>query len=150
MTNDEFKALMELKKVFKNESISLPFNGGKKTYDLESTSTRDKFYLDIDRKGRIELSKSKLQERHVQTKTLMVRLDIDSPPHRNPDGSTTSRNHIHIYRETDGDTGNLPWAYDLKDVDAALFQNNTTDFMENFFKFCQFCNIDVNNVRSVI
>lgn len=36
------------------------------------------------------------------------RVDIDSPPHRNPDGTMTSRNHIHIYRETDHDTGNLP------------------------------------------
>ena len=36
------------------------------------------------------------------------RVDIDSPPHRNPGGTMTSRNHIHIYREKDHDTGNFP------------------------------------------
>lgn len=60
------------------------------------------------------------------------RVDIDSPPHRNPDGTMTSRNHIHIYRETDHDTGNLPWAYDLATIMPVKLDQNGIDFMTVF------------------
>ena len=53
----------------------------------------------MDRRGRIELSKFKLQNRYALTKLPLVRIDIDSPPHMNPDGTKTSRNHIHIYKD---------------------------------------------------
>lgn len=104
MTDVEFQNLMKLKKVFVKEAIELPNNGENETYDLESIATRDKFYLDVDRRGRIELSRFKLQNRYAVTKLPLVRIDIDSPPHLNPDGTKTSRNHIHIYKEMDNDT----------------------------------------------
>lgn len=150
MTDLEFKALMELKKVFIKSSIELPNNGESEVYDLESTETRDKFYLDVDRRGRIELSRFKLQNRYVVTKLPLVRIDIDSPPHMNPDGTKTSRNHIHIYRETDNDTGNLPWAYDLETFEQIKFSRERINFMEVFMEFCEYCNISIDNVQGVI
>ena len=105
MTDLEFKRLMQLQKIFVKSSIILPNNGENSIYDLKSKETQDKFYLDVDRRGRIELSRFKLQTRYAVTKLPLVRIDIDSPPHLNPDGTKTSRNHIHIYREVDNDTG---------------------------------------------
>lgn len=150
MTNSEYDKLMALTKVFVKENINLPRNGEFATYDLESRESRDKFYLDIDRRGRIELSKFKLQNRYAVTKQPLVRVDIDSPPHRNPDGTVTSRNHIHIYIETDNDTGNLPWAYDLETIIPMTSDQNNINFMTIFSMFCEYCNICIDNVQGVI
>ena len=150
MTDLEFQNLMKLQKIFIKDSIKLPLNGKKDTYDLKSIETNDKFYLDVDRRGRLELVKFKLQNRYAITKLPLIRIDIDSPPHLNPDGTKTSRNHIHIYKELVNDTGNLPWAYDLKDFDGINFNENNINFMEIFISFCEYCNIKLENIQGVI
>ena len=91
MTDIEFQVLMGLKKVFAIDGCRLPNNGENATYDLISPGSNEKFLFDIDRKGKIELSKFKLQNRYGQTKLPLVRVDIDSPPHMNPDGTIVSR-----------------------------------------------------------
>ena len=68
----------------------LPKNGESQIFDVESESTKDKFYIDVDRRGRIELSRFKLQNRYAMTKLPLVRIDIDSPPHLNPDGTRST------------------------------------------------------------
>lgn len=73
MTDLEFQNLMKLKKIFVRESVVLPNNGEGETYNLESTTTRDKFYLDVDRRGRIELSRFKLQNRNAVTRLPLVK-----------------------------------------------------------------------------
>ena len=75
MTDVEFQNLMKLKKVFVKEAIELPNNGENETYDLESIATRDKFYLDVDRRGRIELSRFKLQNRYRLSTAFKSRWD---------------------------------------------------------------------------
>lgn len=150
MTDLEFKRLMQLQKIFVKSSIILPNNGENSIYDLKSKETQDKFYLDVDRRGRIELSRFKLQTRYAVTKLPLVRIDIDSPPHLNPDGTKTSRNHIHIYREVDNDTGNLPWAYSLEEFDQIKFNRNNIVFMDIFSSFCEYCNISMENIQGVI
>lgn len=139
-----------MQKIFVKSSIILPNNGENSIYDLKSKETQDKFYLDVDRRGRIELSRFKLQTRYAVTKLPLVRIDIDSPPHLNPDGTKTSRNHIHIYREVDNDTGNLPWAYSLEEFDQIKFNRNNIVFMDIFSSFCEYCNISMENIQGVI
>ncbi len=145
MTNSEFKNLLELRKKFKDSTVNLPNRGVKTRFDLISRETNDKFYLDINRKGRIELSKCTLQTRWGFNNLPLVRIDIDSPNHINPDGVKKSRNHIHIYRESVNDTGNLPWAYDLEEVGI-----NYGDFMQVFYEFCTYCNIVTHGIQGVI
>ncbi len=139
-----------MQKIFVKSSIILPNNGENSIYDLKSKETQDKFYLDVDRRGRIELSRFKLQTRYAVTKLPLVRIDIDSPPHLNPDGTKTSRNHIHIYREVDNDTGNLPWAYSLEEFEQIKFNRNNIVFMDIFSSFCEYCNISMENIQGVI
>ena len=150
MSNEEFRIIMNLKKKFTQDNIMLPKNGESQIFDVESGSTKDKFYIDVDRRGRIELSRFKLQNRYAMTKLPLVRIDIDSPPHLNPDGTRTSRNHIHVYRETENDTGNLPWAYDLEAFNEISCRIQTLDFMQVFYAFCEYCNIETNNIQGVI
>ena len=63
MTDFEFQDLIKLQKIFKKSNIILPNKGEREKFDLISKSTNDKFYLDINRRGRIELSKCTLQTR---------------------------------------------------------------------------------------
>lgn len=150
MTDLEFRDLMKLEKFFEKNHIDLPKNGESEVYDLKSLDTKHNFYLDVDRRGKIELSKFKLQNRYAITKLPLVRIDIDSPPHINPDGTKLSRNHIHIYRECENDNGNLPWAYDLEEFDEIEFNKNKINFMDIFSQFCEYCNINVENVQGVV
>lgn len=150
MSNEEFEILLLLNKQFVKSKVNLPIKGESNTFDIISKKTNDKFYLDIDRSGRIELFKLKIQTRYVLTKLPLVRVDVNSPPHLNPDGTKTSRNHIHVYRETINDTGNLPWAYDLETFGIFSSNINFFDFMQVFYRFCEYCNIETYNIEGVI
>lgn len=139
---------MALTKYFTKKNIRLPLSGENDIFDLAARETMDKFFLDVDRRGRIEL-KAKIQTRYALTKVPLVRIDLNSPPHINPDGTKVSRNHIHIYKDTDFDTGNLPWAYELTSIN--IFANDRpTDFMQIFYHFCGYCNIESHNIQGVM
>lgn len=142
MTNEDFKELLRLKKHFEGHNIELPTAGEKgKPLKVLSDTTRDIFILDTDRKSSITLSKKKLQERHSNSNTIMIRLEIDCVPHMYEDGSRSSRNHIHIFDET---CGNI--TYDLSGEYGTLF-SNINDFPTVFSDFCKICNIDLSNVN---
>ena len=96
--------------------------------------------LDADRSSTITLNRIKLQERYLNEPELLVRLEIDSKPHINPDGHVLTRNHIHIYREGYG----LSWAYDIASLSEELFQD-ISSFSNVFHDFCKYCNIDTSN-----
>ena len=141
MTNEEFKILLEMKKYFELTQITLPAPGEKleKPFKIRSESTKDIFFLDVDRNGRFSLTKNKLQERHGNSSTIMFRLEIDCRPHMFSDGHLSSRNHIHIFDENGTKT------YDLAEEYGKLFPN-TDDFVTLFYDFCHMCNIDTRNV----
>ena len=96
---------------------------------LISDDGRDEFVLDVATFS-IKLSKVTLQNR-VRTTAILARLDIDGPPHRNPDDVEISSPHIHLFREGFNDK----WAFavppehfsDLSDRVKAL---------EDFLRFC--------------
>ena len=72
---------------------------------LTSADKRENFMLDITR-SRIKLSQSTHQNRARQA-IVLLRLDIDGPPHRNPDGTEIPCPHLHIYQEGFG----AKWAF---------------------------------------
>lgn len=151
LSDADFKRLLNMRKVFAKNGIVLPNLGGRSSYDLNSVSTNDKFILDTSRQNVIELSKFKIQKRYALTKFPLVRIDINSPCHKNPDGRILSRNHIHIYSESDYDTGNLMWAYELTEIaELGITDKTSLDFMTVFYCFCDYCNIDSGNVQEVI
>lgn len=142
MTLDDFKVLCELEKHFADTNIYLPAPGNKLDSPLTvlSNTTRDVFSLDIDRHG-ITLTKKKLQERHCNSNTVMIRLEIDCRPHMYEDGHLSTRNHTHIF---DAENGNI--TYDLDEKFAELF-TNTNDFLTVFYDFCHMCNIETSNIN---
>lgn len=139
LTNNEFTLLLNAHKKFKDEKIQLPSSGESKRFDILCTDRREKLFLDVNRSGRIEINKSTLQHRYVEP---LIRIDLDSPPHTNPDGTKTSRNHIHVYKEGYGDS----WAYDLDKFKGFKF-NTVMNFSNIFIDICGYCNIEMPEIQ---
>jgi len=62
-----------------------------------------------------------------------VRLDLDGPAHRNPDGLEIPCPHLHIYREGLGDKWAIPAPIDR--------YTNAVDLLSTLEAFMQQCNI---------
>lgn len=62
-----------------------------------------------------------------------MRLDLDGPPHRNPDDEVIPCPHLHIYREGYGDK----WATPA----PVVLYPNPADLFSTFEAFMRQCNI---------
>lgn len=146
-TNDEFEHLMALRKHFLTENILLPQQNKDLILPVGATQSKEVFSMDLSRKSTIILTRKKYQERLHPTNDLLVRLEIDSKPHMNPDGIKISANHIHVFKEGYG----LSWAYELSQFSDTLFKN-PDDFNQTFYDFCEYCNIsfDDTNIQGVM
>lgn len=82
--------------------------------------------------GRHGYCKIKLQTRFEQF--VLVRLDVNSQPHTNPNGDKIAGDHMHIYREGFGDK----WACLINPREFP----NPMDWYQTFHDFCNFCSID--------
>lgn len=143
ITQNEFNVLLEMEKIFDKQNPQLPSAGEKISYSLHDISNSKHFDLDIDRRGKIEM-KSKLQNRYEKS-TVLVRLEINSRPHMNPDGEIIGRNHIHVYKEGFDDR----WAYELKDILPNL--NDSLLLTDYFEVFCNYCHIELpKNMQSTM
>jgi len=78
----------------------------------------------------IKLSKLMFQNR-ARTTAILVRLEIDGSPHRNPDDTEVPCPHIHLYREGFNDK----WAFP---VPSEHFRDLTDKYitLEDFMRFC--------------
>ncbi len=98
---------------------------------LTSRDKRENFILDVTR-YQIKLTKATFQNRARQT-IILYRLDIDGPPHSNPNGQLVPCPHLHIYREGFGDK----WAISAP-VDKFP---DTTNLFSTLYEFMQHCNV---------
>ena len=132
LTQDEADKLMAMEKRAVDEKEWLfPVAGDRVAIPLTSLDKRESFMLDVTR-ARIKLTKATYQNR-ARAAIILLRLDLDGPPHRNPDGEEVPCPHLHIYREDFGDK----WA-----VPAPLARyTNIRDLFSTFEAFMQQCNI---------
>lgn len=144
LTQSEADNLMALEKKRSDDTRrDFPVAGEKLTLPVESMDGREKFQLDISR-GRIRLTKCTYQERY-QSINILLRLDLDGPPHPNPEvnavplaflapyiGKTLQPPHLHLYVEGYLDK----WAIPLPNGFS-----NPGDLFVTFQEFCSFCNI---------
>lgn len=87
--------------------------------------------IDVTR-AQIRLTKATYQNR-ARAVIILMRLDLDGPPHGNPDGVEVPRPHLHIYREGYGDK----WA---SPAPVATY-SDTLDLFATFEEFMRQCNI---------
>jgi hypothetical protein len=132
LTQAEADSLMAMAKV-KNDDAEwdFPNPGSSVSIPLTSKDKRETFMLDIG-KGRIDLSKVKYQNRARQI-VVLIRLELNGPPHRNPDNEDIPCPHLHIYREGYGDK----WAFP---VPSDKF-SNLQDAWKALDDFMNYCNI---------
>ena len=104
---DEADALIQMEKRRSDDRTTLfPAPGERLTVSLTSLDKRENFNLDITR-AQIKLTKATYQNRARQA-IMLMRLDLDGPPHRNPDGTEIPCPHLHTYREGFGDKWAVP------------------------------------------
>ena len=131
LTQAEADALLAMEKHRVDDTQHVfPILGGSVEIPLTSANKRETFLLDITR-GRINLKKATYQNR-VRTVVILARLDIDGPPHENPDGAEILCPDLHTYREGYGDKWAVP-------APASVF-SRTTDLwgsLEDFMAFCR-------------
>lgn len=142
VTNKLYHELMAAPKKFTDSKIQLPTIGESKHYEIVCINRHEKLFIDTNRSGKIELRKATLQNRY---RVPLVRIDLDSPPHTNPDGTKTTRNHLHIFQEGYGDS----WAYDLETFAEYTF-NASMEFTDIFLDLCNFCNIELPEVQNTL
>jgi hypothetical protein len=108
-----------------------PGPGQRLSIPLTSADKRENFMLDITR-SQLKLTKATYQNRARQV-VILMRLDVDGPPHRNPDDEEVPCPHLHIYREGFGDKWAIP-------APAARYAS-THDLFSTLDAFMQHCNI---------
>lgn len=134
LTQFEADRLIQMSKIFVDNDpivVSPGISSARELLEATVSSSRSTYLLDIWM-GTIRLSKIKYQTRTRST-IILVRLDISSSPHTNPDGQTIGGTHIHIFREGFEDK----WAFNL---DPYLF-SNPNDKAASFTDFCSYCNV---------
>lgn len=95
---------MEKHRVDEREWL-FPAAGERMAVPLASADKHEQFMLDVTR-SQIKLTKATFQNRARQA-IILMRLDLDGAPHRNPDGAEVSCPHLHVYREGFADK----WAF---------------------------------------
>lgn len=132
LTQDEADQLMAMeKRAVDEKEWFFPVPGDRIAIPLTSFDKRESFMLDVTR-AQIKLTKATYQNRG-RAAIILMRLDLDGPPHRNPDGEEISCPHLHIYREGYGDK----WA-----IPAPLVTYpNMADLFATFEAFMVQCNI---------
>jgi hypothetical protein len=108
-----------------------PNPGGRLAIPVTSSDKRENFMLDVTR-SQLKLTKATYQNRARQV-VILMRFDLDGPPHRNPDGQEVPCPHLHVYRQGYADK----WA-----TLAPVSQYpNPQDMFATFEAFMQHCNI---------
>jgi hypothetical protein len=132
LTQSEADALIAMEKQRVDDTQwDFPDPGARLSIPLVSADKRENFVLDVTR-AQVKLTKATFQNRARQA-IILMRLDLDGPPHRNPDDREIPCPHLHIYREGFGDK----WAIPAPATDYP----DTTDLFSTFEAFMKNCNI---------
>lgn len=143
LTQNEADDLFRLSKKKKsNEEYEFPLPGELLIIPIVSNDEGHKFLIDVNRR-QIALMKCTYQERYQKT-IVLVRLDINGPPHDNPavdsvpipsleqyNGITINCPHLHLYVEGYIDKWAIPMPSDkFSDPD------NLYNTLQEFFTYC--------------
>ena len=134
ITQAEADALIAMEKqCVDDKRLVLPGPGEQLAVSLTSLDKRESSMLDVTR-AQIKLTKATYQNRARQA-IILMRLDLDGPPHRNPDDKEIPCPHPHIYREGYADKWAVPAPTNI--------YPDPTDLFPTFEAFMRHCNITV-------
>ncbi len=130
LTQAEAADLLAMEKHAGEEVYQFPITGGSVRIPVYSEDRHEEFFLDVTR-STIRLTKATLQHR-ARKAVVLVRIDLDGPPHRNPDDTEVACPHIHYYREGYGDK----WAEPLPS-----WVTKPDNHMQTLLDLMGFCNV---------
>lgn len=138
----EFLENIQEEKKYIDKNIDFPMPNDAVQLSVKSVFSENEYIVDINRK-QATLGRITYQDRY-QKNIILLRLDIGTKPHRNPDGKILSGNHIHVYKNDYQDT--VAYELDdpaLKEINPAFdLQSFATDDIHHLFQaFSEFCNI---------
>lgn len=107
LSQSEANYLIRLIKTLNVPGIQLPLPGNHIEIPAENVKENEKFVIDVNRRGTINIKKVTYQTRHNRT-SILIRLDVEGRPHQNPDGEIIPCPHIHLYREGFHDKWAIP------------------------------------------
>jgi hypothetical protein len=139
LEQDDVDYLLGLIKELSINSINFPNPGEHIELPIQSIATKDKFIIDVNRKGTINIKKCTFQTRY-QKSVVLLRIDIEGSPHTNPDGQSIQCPHLHIFREGYGTS----WAFPL----SKYIPTKVDDLIQVLIDYLKYNNI--NNVPKVI
>lgn len=132
LMQEEADALIAMEKHCTEEKVYVfPGPGERIAIALASPDKRESFMLDVTR-SQLKLTQATYQNR-VRQAVILMRLDLDGPPHRNPDDQEVSCPHLHVYREGYG----TKWVVPAPDN----IYTNTQDLFSTLEAFMQHCNV---------
>jgi len=132
LTQEEADALIAMEKHCVDEKEwRFPGPGERISIPLTSPDKRESFLLDATR-VQVKLTKATYMNRARQV-IILLRLDLDGAPHRNPDGEEVACPHLHVYREGYGDKWAIP-------APTGTYPD-TQNLLLTFEAFMQHCNI---------
>lgn len=144
LTQSEADVLISIQKKKTTDTYyNFPPAGEILTIPIVSINEMESFLIDVNKKGRIRLTKCTYQERYRKI-IILVRLDIDGSPHTNPEvtsiplpyltpynGQTIQCPHLHLYVEGFMDKWAIPAPSDKFPNTGDLFRT-----LEDFFRYC--------------
>lgn len=131
LSQTEADELIAMPKIRITDEIRyFPGRGGALNVPLLSDDRKEEFFLTI-RRGRIDLNRGAYQNISRET-VILLRAELNGPPHRNPNDEEIPCPHIHIYKEGYG----TRWAYPFPDDFS-----NPTDLWSTLHDFIRYCNI---------
>ena len=124
LSQPEADALIAMEKHRVNEEhLDFPDPGERLGIPLQSPDRREAFFVDVTRSS-LKLTKGTYQNRARQG-IVLLRLDVDGAPHRNPDGEEIPCPHLHVYREGFADKWAVPAPEGLIATDGSLHSTLT-------------------------
>lgn len=130
--NDADALIAMRKRAETQKTYNFPDLGGSITVPLISTDERERFRLTVGR-GYVKIEQISFQTM-AHGVVVLVRVDIEGPPHRNPDNEIVPTPHMHLYREGYGDR----WAVPLC---LSRFSNVSCQ-VSTLFDFMEYCGVE--------
>jgi len=122
MSDAEAKELIAMLKEIISKEIIFPNSGDKKDVSIVSQDQKYLFIMSINRSSTINEKRCSYIVRNKANGKNLLRLDVNGPAHRNPNGERIECPHLHIYKEEFSD-GNLPFAIEFDVNDDSLIES---------------------------
>ena len=126
---------------YEKECFRFPEKGESEKLDVYSIDGKKKFIIDIVPGSRRSNAKKVTYQERYQKDTILIRLDLYSQFHTNPDGTHVSTNHIHIIKEGYDDR----FAYEVPEEFIDIDDKITT--LINFLEYCKIQNPNFSNIE---